>query len=135
MLYQREEQSHQSKNIMDKTILVIEDDDSIGDLLVETLSMETPYKALLVKDAFQALNTIDRVKPCLFITDYGLPNMNGIELYDLLHATYDLANTPAIIMSAYLPEEEIKKRQLISLSKPFELDELLDTVEKLLATG
>ena len=68
-----------------------------------------------------------------FITDYHLPHINGIELYDRLHSTDDLANTPAIIMSAYLPEEEVRKRHLISLSKPFELDELLDTVEKLLA--
>ena len=36
-------------------------------------------------------------------------------------------------MSAYMPEEEVAKRKLVSLKKPFELDELLDTVEKLLA--
>lgn len=133
MMHKKEEQPCQGKNIMDKTILVIEDDDSIGMLLVEALSQETPYKALLVTDAFQALKAVHHVKPCLVITDYRLPYINGIELYDRLHSTDDLANTPAIIMSAYLPEEEIKKRHLISLSKPFELDELLDTVEKLLA--
>lgn len=133
MIYEKEEQSCQDKDILDKTILVIEDDDSIGTLLVEALSQETPYKALLVTDAFQALKAIHQVKPCLFITDYHLPYINGIELYDRLRSTDELANTPAIIMSAYLPEEEIRKRRLISLSKPFELDELLDTVERLLA--
>ena len=133
MMYKKEEQSCQDKTIIDKTILVIEDDDSIGMLLVEALSQETPYKALLVTDAFQALKAVHQVKPCLVITDYHLPYINGIELYDRLHSTDDLVNTPAIIMSAYLPEEEIRKRHLISLSKPFELDELLDTVEKLLA--
>ncbi len=133
MQYKKEEQSCQDKNRTDKTILVIEDDDSIGTLLVEALSQETPYKALLVTDAFQALKAVNYVKPSLFITDYRLPQMDGIELYDCLRSTDDLADTPAIIMSAYLPEEEIKKRRLISLSKPFELDELLDTVEKLLA--
>ena len=133
MIHEKENQSGLDKNILDKIILVIEDDDSIGTLLVEALSQETPYKALLVTDAFQALKAIHQVKPCLFITDYHLPHINGIELYDRLHSTDDLANTPAIIMSAYLPEEEVRKRHLISLSKPFELDELLDTVEKLLA--
>ena len=133
MMYKKEGRTRQGKNIMDKTILVIEDDDSIGALLVEVLSQETPYKALLVTDAFQALKAIHYVKPCLFITDYRLPHMDGIELYDRLHLTDNLADIPAIIMSAYLPEEEIKKRHLISLSKPFELDELLATVERLLA--
>ncbi len=129
----KEEQSRQGKNRLNMPILVIEDDDSIGTLLVEVLSQETPYKALLVTDAFQALEAVDHVKPCLFITDYRLPHMDGIELYDRLQSTDDLAGTPAIIMSAHLPEEEIKKRPLVSLSKPFELDELLDTVERLLA--
>ena len=133
MTYEKEKQSRLDKDILDKIILIIEDDDSIGEILVEALSQETSYKTLLVTDAFQALKAIHQVKPCLFITDYHLPHINGIELYDRLHSTDDLANIPAIIMSACLPEEEVRKRHLISLSKPFELDELLDTVEKILA--
>lgn len=133
MSYKKEEQSQQNTTRLDMPILVIEDDDSIGPLLIAVLSQETPYKALLVTDAFQALKTVMSIKPCLFITDYHLPHMDGIELYDRLHSTIDMADTPAIIMSAHLPAEEIKKRHLVSLSKPFELDELLDTIEKLLA--
>jgi DNA-binding response OmpR family regulator len=119
-------------NHRNKTILVVEDDDSIGSLLVEVLSQETPYQAMLVTDGLQALQLVREVKPCLFITDYRLPHMSGIELYDRLCATKDLENTPTIIMSAYLPQEEVQKRRLVSLNKPFELDEFLDTVETLL---
>jgi CheY-like chemotaxis protein len=111
---------------------VVEDDDSIGSMLVETLSQETPYKPVLVNDGFQALQAIRSTKPDLFITDYRLPNMNGIELYDRLRHTRNFDDTPAIIMSAYLPVEEVKKRQLIGLSKPFEIDEFLETIEKLI---
>ncbi|GCE10964.1 response regulator [Tengunoibacter tsumagoiensis] len=116
----------------EKCILVVEDDDSIGALLVEALTQETPYKALLVTDAIQAMETIGKIKPCLFITDYRLPFMDGIELYDRLKAEHALDHTPVIIMSAHLPEEEVKKRQMVSLHKPFELDDLLNTVERLL---
>jgi hypothetical protein len=35
-------------------------------------------------------------------------------------------------MSAYLPEDEVRKRRLIGLSKPFEIDEFLETIEKLI---
>lgn len=133
MLHAQEDRSQRDDNRLDKTILVVEDDDGIGSLLVEALSQETPYRALLVTDGWQALRVIHDVKPCLFITDYRLPLMNGIELYDRLRSTQTLADTPTIIMSAYLPEEEVARRKLISLRKPFELDELLNTVEKLLA--
>jgi DNA-binding response OmpR family regulator len=115
-----------------KTILVVEDDDNIGPMLIEALTEETSYRAMLVSDGLQALQVARLIKPNLFITDYRLPHMTGLELYDRLHLTNEMANTPAIIMSARLPEEEVKKRRLIGIHKPFDLDELLDTVERLL---
>ncbi len=116
-----------------KTILVVEDDEGVGAFLVQAISQETPYQALLVTDGFQALKVVQNVKPDLFILDYQLPNMNGIELFDHLHAMEELAGLPAIIMSARLPKQEIEKRQLIGMHKPLELDELLLTIEELLS--
>jgi DNA-binding response OmpR family regulator len=117
---------------LDNTILVVEDDDSIGSVLVEALSMETSYDALLVCDGFQALNALRSLKPLLVITDYRLPHMDGLELYDRVHAMTETANVPTIIMSAYMPEDEVRKRHLCSLHKPFELDDLLNLIEQLL---
>jgi DNA-binding response OmpR family regulator len=116
----------------EKIILVIEDDQCIGTLLVEVLAQETPYKAMWVNDGIRALQLVHKVKPSLLITDYGLPSINGIELYDKLHSVKDMAETPTIMISASLPEQEVKKRSLVGLNKPFELDELLDTVERLI---
>lgn len=132
MIQQLNKQSAMDEHI--PVILVIEDDDSIGTFLVEALSQETPYKTLLVTDGFQALQIVDRVQPCLFITDYRLPLMNGLELCDLLKSRQTLKDTPAILMSAQLPEQEVRKRNMVGLHKPFELDDLLDTVEHLLAS-
>ncbi len=130
MMQQQTKQSVIDQN--KPVILVIEDDDSIGTFLVEALSQETQYDAMLVTDGLQALQLIDHVKPCLFITDYRLPHMNGLELYDLLKAIQTLKDTPAILMSAQLPEQEVQKRNIVGLSKPFELDDLLNTVGRLL---
>lgn len=116
-----------------KMILVVEDDEGVGVFLVQAISQETPYQALLVTDGFQALKAVKKMKPDLFILDYQLPNMNGIELFDHLHAMEELSGLPAIIMSARLPKQEIEKRQLIGMHKPLELDELLHTIEDLLS--
>lgn len=126
-----EQQSDQRP--LTKTILVVEDDEGVGVFLVQAISQETPYQALLVTDGFQALKAVKKMKPDLFILDYQLPNMNGIELFDRLHAMEELAGLPAIIMSARLPKQEIEKRQLIGMHKPLELDELLHTIEDLLS--
>ena len=132
MLYDQECSLIQEAPLV-KMILVVEDDTSIGALLLQVIEQETPYQALLVTDGFQALKLINEIKPHLFLLDYQLPKMNGIDLYDRLHATKELEETPAIMISAYLPKHEIQKRSLIGMRKPFELGELLDTVEQLLA--
>jgi CheY-like chemotaxis protein len=116
-----------------KMILVVEDDAGIGSFLVQAITQETPYLALLVSDGFQALNAVANVKPSLFILDYQLPRMNGIELYDRLHTTKEMEHVPAIIISARLPRKEIEERKIVGMNKPLELDDLLKTIEKLLA--
>ncbi len=122
---------HGAENTV-KTVLVVEDDAGIGMFLVQAISQETSHQAMLVTDGFQALKTVSQIKPNLFILDYHLPRMNGIELYDRLHAITELENVPAIIISARLPKQEIEKRKIIGMNKPLELDDLLHTVENLL---
>jgi DNA-binding response OmpR family regulator len=115
-----------------KTVLVVEDDTGIGNFLVQAILQETPYQAMLVADGFQALKAVTNIRPSLFILDYQLPRMNGIELYDQLHATRGLEHIPAMVISARLPRQEIEKRKIIAMSKPLELDDFLNTIEKLL---
>src|SRR6266487_2682382 len=115
-----------------KTVLVVEDDTGIGNFLVQAILQETPYHAMLVADGFQALKAVANIKPSLFILDYQLPRMNGIELYDQLHATKGLEHIPAVVISARLPRQEIEKRKIIAMSKPLELDDFLNAIENLL---
>lgn len=122
-----------AKQATEKTILIVEDDTFISEILVLVISQETPYHPLFVPDAFQALIAVNDIKPDLFLLDYLLPRMNGIELYDRLHATLGLEHVQAIMISANLPQQEIKQRQIIGIRKPFGLDDLLNTIEKLMA--
>ena len=115
-----------------KTVLVVEDDTGIGNFLVQAILQETPYQAMLVADGFQAIKAVTNIRPSLFILDYQLPRMNGIELYDQLHATKGLEHIPAVVISARLPRQEIEQRKIIAMSKPLELDDFLNTIEKLL---
>ena len=113
-----------------KTVLIVEDDEDIGNLLMLAITGETSHLAMLVKDGFQALRWVRTKKPNLFILDYNLPGMNGIQLYEHLHARKDLADVPVVLVSANVPEYEVRSRNLILVRKPFELDELLELVEE-----
>lgn len=128
----KQAQSPVDGTIAVKSILVVEDDSDIGSFLVQAISQETPHQAMLVTDGFQALKAITNLKPDLFILDYWLPSMNGIELYDRLHTTKGLEDIPTIMISAQLPKRELEKRDIHSLHKPLELDEFLRLIERLL---
>ena len=122
-----------TKQAIEKTILIVEDDAAIGELLRLFLSEETPHQTILVSDADQALNIIKDIAPNLFLLDYRLPRMNGKQLYDQLHATKGLEHIPTIMTSTHTLEHEVQEPDVIVCIKPFDLDELLQTVEKLLA--
>lgn len=131
MLHEQE-QLPGEKSARVKTILVVEDDIGIGSFLVQAILQETRYQAMLVPDGFEALKVIKSIKPNLFILDYQLPKMNGIELYDKLHAWEGLEKVPAVLISARLPKRDIEERKIVGMSKPLELDEFLHTIEELL---
>ena len=116
-----------------KTVLVVEDDVYIGEVLVQAIAQETSFIAILVQSGDEALNTVNGIKPNLFILDYQLPHMNGIELYDELHANTEFQQVPALMISAQLPVQELKKRNIKGMNKPLDLDEFLQTIEHFLA--
>ncbi|HYL44862.1 MAG TPA: response regulator [Ktedonobacteraceae bacterium] len=116
-----------------KTILVVEDDKNIGELIVSAFVQETPYQALLAVNGSQALKLVQDIQPNMLILDNRLPDMKGIELYDRLHTMETLENIPVLLMSANIPLQEVQRRKMHYLNKPFELDDLLDKVEKMIA--
>ncbi|GAC1433682.1 MAG: hypothetical protein PVS3B3_17630 [Ktedonobacteraceae bacterium] len=130
---QCDEQTSLEAHAQVKTILVVEDDMYIGEVLIQAITQETPFIAILVQSGDEALHTVKSIKPNLFILDYQLPRMNGIELYDKLHANADLEQVPALMISAQLPIKELKKRNIKSMNKPLDLDEFLQTIEQFLA--
>ena len=125
---QYEEHSNNTK----KTILLVEDDAIISELLTQMIVQETPYKVVSVADGLEAINLVKNVKPQLIILDYWLPFMQGIEVYDLLHSTEGLEKVPAIMLSVNAPVREINKRHMTYIRKPFDMTKLLNTIHRLL---
>ena len=115
-----------------KTILLVEDDAIISELLTQMIIQETPYKVFSVSDGLEALNLVKNIKPQLLILDYWLPFMQGIEVYDLLHNKEGLEEVPAIMLSVDAPMREINKRHMTYIRKPFDMTKLLDTIHGLL---
>jgi CheY-like chemotaxis protein len=125
-------QIFENTQIPTKTILLVEDDTIIAELLIQMITQETNYHVLAVPDGPEALDLVRNIKPQLFILDYWLPTIHGIELYDRLHNTEGLEQVPTIMLSVNAPLQEINRRQIMSMRKPFDIYKLLEAIDKFL---
>ena len=116
-----------------KSILIVEDDPGIRDTLEEVFEGETIHQVLLAEDGETALEILQTATPTLFLLDYKLPGMNGLELTKCIRGIKGYERTPVFLMSANIFQEDLSKFQLKYVRKPFELDELLQLVEEALA--
>ena len=68
--------------------------------------------------------------PLLFIIDFLLPGMTGLQLFDHLHNLEAFERVPAIMLTAMSMTDDIhaalRDRNLTLLTKPFELADLLE---------
>jgi CheY-like chemotaxis protein len=120
-----------------QTILLVEDDEEMRELLRSALSMETDYEVLTMSsdaETLQRLAEVRSVKPLLFLLDFRLPTMTGLELNDVLHKQRGLKNVPAIIITAFQLNKEIERRlqerNITKLEKPFDLEDFLCYIEQ-----
>ncbi|HCI80512.1 MAG TPA: response regulator [Ktedonobacter sp.] len=116
-----------------KTILLVEDDVPIGEVLVQAITQETTHITVVAQSGEEALKLIESIKPSLLILDYRLPGMTGLDVYDDIHGREEFMDVPAMMISAQLPTNELKKRKITGMNKPLDLDEFLQTIERLLA--
>jgi CheY-like chemotaxis protein len=131
-----------SKEASREVILVVEDDESIREMLTLCIETETPYRVLSMESGKETLQRIEEVKaahPVLFILDYFLPSMTAFQLYDHLHGLAEFAHVPAIILTAASPnlgiDTAVAERGITMLAKPFELDKLFDCIAQALRSS
>jgi two-component system response regulator (stage 0 sporulation protein F) len=116
------------------TILIVEDDADIGQFLQQLIEEDTPYHTVVIDNGLKAFEQALKINPCLLLLDYRLPGINGLELYDRLQEFADMRETPAIMMSATLPVEELEKRGIYQLRKPMDIGGVLRMITHALAS-
>lgn len=116
-----------------KTVLLVEDDPQITEVVAFLLSEETPSHVLSLTNAEDAITLMHDAIVHLFLFDYHLVgSMNGIALYDSLHQIPRFGQIPVLLLSATLPEQELVRRNILGIHKPFDLDVLLGRIVWLL---
>ena len=118
---------------IDESVLVIDDEPLLCDLLVRFLSLRG-YRAFGVKDGHEALQIVDDTPPDAIVLDLIMPGMPGI---DVLRALRDKGYPGGIIIMTGSHSEELLQNawnlgpQEI-LIKPVDLERLLTAIQLVL---
>ncbi|HLZ59186.1 MAG TPA: response regulator [Ktedonosporobacter sp.] len=120
------------KETSDKTILIVDDDRSIGEALQLVLREETNYRTLWMAESDLVLLSAPHMRPSLILLDYLMPVMDGLHLYDRLQESETMRGVPVVLMSAMtsLPDEALQQRGIRVLRKPFDVYDLLNMIDQ-----
>jgi DNA-binding response OmpR family regulator len=113
---------------MGRTILVVDDDHAIATALTDVLT-EEGYRARAAFDGATALEEIKRKPPDLVISDVTMPQIDGVTMTKELRAQGLLM--PVVLMSALALEAEVPG--VAMMAKPFDLDDIIRVIGRLLA--
>lgn len=118
-----------------RNILVVDDNKDMADHVNRILTDEG-YNVSIAADADEALESLKRQKPDLFVLDVRLPGLSGLKLCEILRKDVSTAAIP-ILMLTVLHAENQKVQGLESgaddyLTKPFGSKELAARVNALL---
>lgn len=106
-------------------VLVVEDEATIAELLVEVIE-EYGYEALRAKNGAEGLSMARHHHPALIISDVMMPVMDGYALLRAIRSEPDLADTTVVLVSAAflrnLPPDTPTADAYIN--KPFSIQEL-----------
>ena len=118
---------------MQPTILIIEDDPTIVDVLVEFLTDEG-YCVKSLPSGQALLTYLTQHIPQLILTDVNLPDMDGTRIGSLLAENPVTSTIPILVMSGHNQKDlHLDPRSGTFISKPFALDTLLTLIHRALA--
>jgi two-component system chemotaxis response regulator CheY len=112
------------------TVIVIEDDDGIRELIRSTLP-SNEYDVICAADGMEGLAVVRQYEPALIILDMHMPVLDGwgfLRAYETLPGR----TAPVIAMSADVKDPRTVRHVEGFLVKPFNIDYLLSLVRGVL---
>lgn len=121
------------KNVKQKTILLADDDESLRRVL-EFQLQEAGYNVLTASDGVNALDIFTNNDVACVVSDLRMPQISGLDLLERVKAIN--GETPVIVITAFGEVETavaaIRAGAFDYITKPFNRDEILLTVERAL---
>jgi chemosensory pili system protein ChpA (sensor histidine kinase/response regulator) len=121
-----------------KTIMVVDDSITIRKI-TERILKRYGIEVILAKDGVDATNLLQERLPDLMLLDIEMPRMDGFEVASYIRNDERLKNIPIIMITSRTGSKHKEKAMDIGvnryLGKPFQEDELMKNINKILKTS
>jgi CheY-like chemotaxis protein len=116
------------------TVMVVED----GDLVRETLSRllrREGYATVGACDGREALEVLEHERPDVILLDVNMPDMDGMELLEALHAHPQFQALPVVMLTARSDTHTIRRAMQLGAKEflvkaTFSVAEMLESVKR-----
>jgi CheY-like chemotaxis protein len=117
-------------------VLIVDDTPTVLDVVRELLE-SSDYEVATCLVSRKAMAMAREFRPDLVILDIVMPELSGWDLFALLRADPAFAQVPIVVCTAWAEQAAGRMRELQApdlwlLAKPFDADELIDTVAEAL---
>ena len=116
-------------------VLVVDDEPNVLRSLVQYLTIED-FEVETASNGIEALEKVDSFSPELILLDVMMPGMDGFEVLDKVKEKPGHKDTPIIMLTAKDQSSDVLKGYQSGatsyLVKPFNLDELVETINQTL---
>lgn len=121
--------------VMQPTVMVVDDSLTVRKAAHRLLT-RTGYEVLLARDGVDALKQLQDVMPDAMLVDIEMPHMDGFDLTRNVRADSRTAHMPLVMITSRTAEKHRRYAQEIGvdvyLGKPYNEDELLGTLQRLI---
>jgi CheY-like chemotaxis protein len=116
------------------TIMVVEDGDLVRETLTRLLRREG-FATVGACDGREALEVLEREHPDVILLDVNMPDMNGLELLELLHQNPQWQALPVVMLTARSDTHTIRRAMQLGAKEylvkaAFSVQEMLDSIKK-----
>lgn len=127
----------QISGLKDVTLLYVEDDYDLRDFV--QIEMEDYCgKVLVASNGKKALDVLAKEDVDIILTDVMMPEIDGLELCQIVKGTPEYRHIPVIMLSARADVESIQRgidaQANFYLDKPFDMDQLIEVLEQTIST-
>lgn len=116
-------------------ILVVEDDESIRNLIVSQLQ-DAGFEVVTAADGLEGLAALRDRRPDAVLLDINMPRMDGFTMLERMKSDPATSNLPVLMLSAQSSPEDIRRAVQLGaddyIGKPFESRQLLRRVDRMI---